>query len=397
MEAVPEPIFKNPIENFIAHSPAETLINLASPGLAILPNGTIIASHDLCGKNAPKDKYGRENVARIYRSQDDGKNWSKISDLEGITSATLFFHKDSLYLLGASSQYGDIVVRRSDDGGKTWTDSIDEDSGLLFQGGQGFNPPNYHTSPMPVLEYCSRLWRGFEDNVIARDGGMKGWPDGLHALVISADVDADLLKASSWRMTNKLPYDQNSDPPEFGDYERYQEDGMPGWLEGNAVQAPNGEVWNILRVNSVPVANKAAITKVSDDGKTLSFDPATGFMDFPGGMSKFNIKYYHEGRRYYTLSNEVFNQRNPWQRNVLVLASSDDLVHWKRECVLLYAYEDVDLVGWDCKIGFQYVEWLLDGDDLIFVSRTAYNGARNFHDGNYLTFHRLSNFRERFG
>ncbi len=42
--------------------------------------------------------------------------------------------------------------------------------------------------------------------------------------------------------------------------------------------------------------------------------------------------------------------------------------------------------------GFQYVDWLFDGDDLIFVSRTAYNGAHNYHDANHLTFHRVKNF-----
>jgi hypothetical protein len=50
------------------------------------------------------------------------------------------------------------------------------------------------------------------------------------------------------------------------------------------------------------------------------------------------------------------------------------------------------------KHGFQYVEWLIEGDDIIFLSRTAYDEvdseANNYHDANYLTFHRIENFRE---
>ena len=50
------------------------------------------------------------------------------------------------------------------------------------------------------------------------------------------------------------------------------------------------------------------------------------------------------------------------------------------------------------KHGFQYVEWLFEGDDIIFLSRTAFDdetgGAHNNHDANYLTFHRIKDFRK---
>ena len=58
--------------------------------------------------------------------------------------------------------------------------------------------------------------------------------------------------------------------------------------------------------------------------------------------------------------------------------------------MLDYAKED------HAKVGFQYVSLAFDGDDLIFLSRTAFNRAQNFHDNNYLTFHRIPAFRERF-
>jgi len=389
MEVVSEPIFRNPLENVVAYSPAETAIYVGSPSLALLQDGGIVASHDFFGPKSPKDSFGRENATRIYRSDDGGKTWIQLASVENAFWSSLFVHHGALYLLGCSAQFGDIVIRRSDDGGRTWTDPKDGYSGLLFRGGQGDNPPNYHCAPVPVLDHRGRLWRAFEDNVrieLRR----------FQALVISADADADLLRASSWRMTNRLPYDPDTDPPDFGRGSPVKKHREAGWLEGNAVPAPSGEVWNILRVNSAPVANKAAITKVSEDGENLSFKPATGFIDFPGGMSKFTIRHDHESRRYWTLTNEVFNRRNPWQRNVLVLASSEDLTQWARRCVLLHVHEDENLVGHQCKIGFQYADWLLDGDDLIFLVRTAYNGANSFHNANYITFHRLSNFRERF-
>jgi hypothetical protein len=47
--------------------------------------------------------------------------------------------------------------------------------------------------------------------------------------------------------------------------------------------------------------------------------------------------------------------------------------------------------------GFQYLDWLFEGDDIIAASRTACgqgdDAAPRQHDANYLTFHRLRDFR----
>ena len=43
--------------------------------------------------------------------------------------------------------------------------------------------------------------------------------------------------------------------------------------------------------------------------------------------------------------------------------------------------------------GYQYVDWQFDGDDLIYVVRTAARGARNFHDSNRILFGRERGFR----
>jgi len=44
-----------------------------------------------------------------------------------------------------------------------------------------------------------------------------------------------------------------------------------------------------------------------------------------------------------------------------------------------------------------YADWQFDGDDLIAAVRTAFDdgqsGAHSNHDANFLTFHRVRNFR----
>jgi hypothetical protein len=171
---------------------------------------------------------------------------------------------------------------------------------------------------------------------------------------------------------------------------------MGAWLEGNAVVAPDGQLVDVLRVQTRSPDEKAAIVRISPDGKTAAFDPATGFVAFPGGAKKFAIRFDPQSRLYWSLASIVHPRHraeNPGSiRNTLALTSSSDLVHWEVRSIVLY-HPDVK------KHGFQYVDWLFDGDDLIAACRTAYDdgqgGAHNAHDANYLTFHRIAGFRNR--
>jgi len=203
--------------------------------------------------------------------------------------------------------------------------------------------------------------------------------------VISAPVDADLLVSSNWKATNCMPYDSTYLDGKFG-----------GWLEGNAVVTPDGKMVDILRVaTSEPGRDLAAVVQISDDGAKATFDTETGFMDFVGGAKKFSIRYDEKSKRYWTLANlvkkEYSNLPAGSVRNTLVIKSSPDLKNWTVHEILL---ENPDVQ----KQGFQYVDWQFDGRDIIFLSRTAFDdefgGAHNFHDANYLTFHRIKRYHK---
>ncbi len=364
----------DPLEHVIHFSPASSGIYLGSPSLIRLENGDLLAGMDMFGPNAP-----RPTVSLIFRSRDEGETWRCISEIKSSFWANLFQHGGQLYYFGTSNQNGSIVIRRSDDGGETWTEPIDENSGLLFAETEN---QHYHCAPMPVVEHQGRLYRAFENNATEE------WPEGFRSLVISAEVNSDLLKASSWRMSNQLVYDTNTDPPAFSE--------NAGWLEGNIVVTPNGRMLNILRVNSMPVVDRAAVVDVHDEGRKVRFDPQTGFIEFPGGMSKFAIRRDPKTGRYWTISNGNTNPINPQQRNSLSIYSSDDVFHWTHHEVLLEGRSDYHRVGNDSKVGFQYIDFRFDGDDIIFQSRTAYHGANNYHDANYMTFYRIRDFRERY-
>lgn len=351
----------------IDYSPASSRQYIGSPSIAVLPNGEYVASHDFFG---PGSTYSKMSV---FGSTDKGRTWQKRADLEGQWWSTLFVHKGTLYLMGTTKEYGFTVIRRSTDGGRTWTEPMDENTGLLFGDG------SYHCSPQPVVIHRGRIWRAMEDAM----NGTK-WGERFNAFMMSAPVGADLLKASSWTASNRLARN-----PEWLDGK------FNAWLEGNAVVTPEGRIVNILRVDIKQDDNeKAAIVRISDDGKQASFDPQRDFIDFPGGSKKFTIRWDAKSKAYWALANYIplqHRRKEPSRtRNTLALIRSTDLRSWEVRSVLLYHPDTA-------KHGFQYSDWLFEGNDLIAVVRTAFDdaadGAHNQHDANYLTFHRIRNFR----
>ena len=354
----------------VSHSPASTGIYLGSAGIAILPDGAYLAK---CDEFGPGSTEHRSAATRVFRSEDRGATWQQTARIDGLFWANVFTHRGAAYLLGTVKHHGRIVAMRSDDGGRKWTTPTDEHHGLLTTTGE------YHTGPMPVVIHDGRIWRAFEDAM----GGIR-WGERYRASMMSAPVDADLLQQASWTISNPLPRDPKWLDGMFG-----------GWLEGNAAVAPDGDIVNILRV-ACPTGGKAAIVRVSKDGKTVRFDPEHDIIDFPGGAKKFTIRYDEKSKAYWTLSNPVMPKHASQAkaasiRNTLALMCSKDLRTWEIRCVLLY-HPDVR------HHGFQYPDWLFEGDDIVAAIRTAYDdalgGAHNAHDANFLTFHRFANFRD---
>ena len=68
--------------------------------------------------------------------------------------------------------------------------------------------------------------------------------------------------------------------------------------------------------------------------------------------------------------------------------SSADMEHWDLVCDLFDKRDD-ETGGY----GFQYVDFEMEGEDIIYLCRTAYNKSQNAHDTNLSTFHRIKNFR----
>ena len=121
-------------------------------------------------------------------------------------------------------------------------------SGLLLSDGR------YHCAPVPVVFHNGRVWRAME----AAMGG--GWGQEFRVFMMSAPEDADLLQATNWTCSNRIGGNGSWLNGQFG-----------GWLEDNAVPAPDGKMVDILRVDCRSLPERAAVIQISDDGRQASF------------------------------------------------------------------------------------------------------------------------------
>jgi quercetin dioxygenase-like cupin family protein len=211
-----------------------------------------------------------------------------------------------------------------------------------------------------------RIYRAFEYHPAGPWGSFQ-------AFLMWASIGSDLTKASSWSFSDRLSFPDS----DLGNT----------WLEGNAVVAPDGAIVDILRVNN---SQHAAILKLT--GTSLKLDR---FVDFPGGATKFTIRFDPVSKLYWTLANpalpgEALTVSSPASvRNTLAAMSSPDLTHWTPRIIVLH-HRDAAFHA------FQYVDWQFDGKDIILASRTAFDdaegGANSFHNANFLTFHRIPAF-----
>jgi hypothetical protein len=361
--------------NIIHHTPASSGVYVGAPSITSTPSGDYFVSLNFT--EIQGGDHGNVHKTAIYKSANKGQTWNFVTDIENQRWSTIFLHNGDLYLIGVYQGFGNAVIRKSIDKGKSWTDPVNKENGLLAEG-------RYHCAPVPVLIHNGKIWRAMEDAPKGRE---------FRAFIMSANINSDLLKADNWTFSNKLNYDSS-----------WFKGNFRGWLEGNVVLTKERNIVNILRCSfSDGTHSKAAIVNYCSGSEEVSFDSEKDFINLPGGTKKFTIRFDSISNKYWSLVNwiqpgdmkylENGNMRAGRIRNTLALASSTNLQDWIIERIVLY-HPDIN------NHAFQYVDWQFENEDIIAVSRTAYEdgmgGADNYHNANFITFHRIKQFRNNF-
>jgi hypothetical protein len=339
----------------------------ASPSIVKLLSGRILVSHDIYERDT------EFNLSKLFYSDDEGKSFNYITDLYPCFWGKLFWCKGAVYILACSGAPGDLIISKSEDEGKTWSGptNITKLNGRC----------SAHKAPAPVVFKDGKLYTAVEysygNNVFS-------------SVIVSADLNGDLMDASNYTLSE----------------ETFLDDGWPGtrkgcgykkMIEGNAVETPCGKLANILRYNveGADPESGYAIMLDYDMQKPEKAQTFNSVIDFMGSHAKFTILYNQDRKCYYSLVNRATLKEGAGkQRNILSLVKSVDLKKWE----LVYDVFNYQDNGWyeDAKqMAFQYVDFVFDGkngrqEKILAVSRTAINGARMYHDNNYVTFHEIS-------
>ena len=334
---------------------------LCSPSLVRHPDGHLLASMDVFAGEHP------QNLTLVFRSDDNGESWHYQCELLPCFWGKMFIHKGELYMLAVSTEYGDLLIGKSCDGGKSFSAPV-----TLLRGSNGKKVySGIHKNPQNIVYHNGRIYETLEWGSWLDKGYFHG------AMVMSCDENADLLDPESWHFTHPVVHDP--------DWEGAAPDGRHGNIEGTLVVAPDGKLYNYMRYQT-QAEKKILVFAVPDDPDApIEYSHA---VNFEGNLSKFMIKKDEISGKYLSIISRRIDSPKT-ARNLLSLVSSRDLQHWETVCDLIdRRHDDPQMVG------FQYIDFEIEGDDIIYLSRTAMNRAKNYHDANYSTFHRIENFRD---
>lgn len=375
-------------EVVIAESPAPDSVFLYTPGIVEGFDGRLVVSVDyggpgtsvLDGSRSDFGDYKSGNQIRILLSDDNGKTWRETSARIPMMHEILFKAGKSLYMIGHS---GRLLITRSDDNGETWS----EPSVLCPE-------PRWHQSCAPVDIHDGKITLVYEKWV--SDG--HPWP-GVGPVLMQAKVDDDLTEASNWKFSDLYNPDE--------DMEASRPSGIPltdpgkaGILETNVIRVydekspfydPSGKSVVLMMRASVGLPDigvmmrgvekpdgSLAVEKLTKNGREMYF------AHIPGADLKFYVVYDPESRLYWLLHSQMDGRMN--YRRRLALSYSPDLLKW--------TFAGLVAVGPADNAARHYASMIIHGDDLLIVSRSGDERARNSHDGNLVTFHRVKDFRD---
>ncbi len=355
-------------------------------GLERFSDGTLVAAVPVVPRlQWTVERRIEHSVVHLMGSKDGGRTWQSLSDLP-YYSGIPWIHDGKLYLFASTpgikkARNDDLLLLRSDDGGKSWSAPVTITKGHLW---------NCHTA-MAITS--NHLYLAVDDLSF---GPRRG------PCVLSGDLGADLMNPASWRRSPTVPLPEipaSLTDPKYAEYPNQ-------YLEPNVILVDGKvRVLAVMKPKHQATANLCAVLDVTDaEGKLeLAF---TQYSPMPGGHLKFFTRWDEASKMFWMTSNLAADSQgiNDWYeegskrgnfRTDGRLGGND-----RRFLMLHYSLDGLNWMPAGCvaqaaKVSqsFMYATPVIDGDDLAIIARSSVN-APNQHDADYATFHRVKNFRQ---
>ena len=410
-----------PVSRFLAddfvtvyRSPNPASVFCYSPGIARCPNGRLVATLTLGGpeaKNLPGALKGGKGI--ILTSDDHGATWTARHEFHFV-HARPFVAGKSLYVLG---HRGDLKALRSDDWGQTWSETVDLSSGQTW-----------HQAPSNVHYAKGNIYLVME-RVVEK---INAWaPSVMAPMLMRAKETDDLTRRASWTFASELVFRDavDEDRLDYFGVPFFQADRQKGtvlapgrkvapvgWCETNVVQIvdpnhywfdPAGRTLHLFMRAHTGGTNFAALAKVveRDDGsmttqlERMPSGRIAAFVPLPGGQLKFHIVYDEQTRLYWLVSNQATDsmtraEKLPADRFAIPNQERHRLqLHFSKNGVD-WVFAGMVTMGRSARQARNYPSMVIDGDDLMVLSRSGDENAKSAHDGNLITLHRVARFRD---
>ncbi len=404
----------------VYESPDPMRIYCYSPGLARCPNGRLVATMDLggpgvrelSGVKGRKGNYWAQG--KIFVSDNGGRSWRHVADFP-FMHARPFVAGGRLYVLG---HMGDLMVMRSDDWGESWGEPV-----KLTEG------ETWHQAPCNVWYARGNVYLVMEK---LTQPGFRGWPVHVLAPVVMAAREADdLVAQEAWRFSNELSFRDvvqrhgwpnligvpffKTGPQAPDNPSDRRTMNVIGWLETNIVQVkdpehvwydPAGRTFHLLmraHTGSTNLACLAKAVEMEDGSIVVDVERAPSgevmvYIPLPGGQMKFHVVWDEETELYWLLSSQATDsmrrpEKLPAERFNLPNNERHRLALWFSRNLVDWCFAGMVAMGASPKQSRHYASMVIDGDDLVILSRSGDERAKSAHDGNLITFHRVRDFR----
>lgn len=409
----------------VCESPDPQRVYCYSPGICRLPNGRLLATSGMGGPGTAEldgekgMRYGSPAQGRFFTSDDRGKTWT-LRAKRAVMHHRPFVAGDSAYVIG---HMGELRICRSDDSGDTWTRPI-----TLADG-------DWHQAPCNVWYANGCVYLVMEKRF---DRGIRAWQvANIAPILMRGRIGDDLTRPENWTFASELVFcdEIRQDeldtfgvpfydcPPPRGcnaDGVKGRDCAPIGWLETNVVQFtdsnhywcdPSGRTFHLWMRAHTGGTGLACIAKVVEQGDRPGTGPMVTcfesvpsgkrvlYVPCPGGQMKFHILFDEEMRLFWLLSTQATDSMTradrlpPGRFNLPNNERRRLQLHFSRNCID-WCFAGMVAIGEAEHASRHYASMAIDGLDLVVSSRSGDRNAASAHNGNFVSFHRVRDFRK---